>query len=113
MNGPTICRVSNGSTRRTLNPPKSRSRPPITCRLAMDCPYEPLPAAIMAKDRDAHREFGCFPHCGPFFAPGCFDVLTVDSKASGAAGAGGVRLEPSLTMLSCSRTALRRVPGDI
>src|SRR5271165_3642683 len=82
MNGPTICRVSNGSTRRTLNPPKSRSRPPITCRLAMDCPYEPLPAAIMAKDRAAHREFGCFPHCGPFFAPGCFDVLTVDSKAS-------------------------------
>src|SRR5271155_1153916 len=40
MNGPTICRPSEGSTRRTTKPPRSRSREPMTCEIAMSRPPE-------------------------------------------------------------------------
>src|SRR5271170_5397952 len=38
MKGPTICRPSEGSMRRTTKPPRSRWRAPITCRLVIACP---------------------------------------------------------------------------
>src|SRR5271155_5653904 len=59
MNGPTIWRPSEGSTRLTTNPPKSRSREPITCRIAMCCPGWSFSAAIMTIDRAARLEFIC------------------------------------------------------